>query len=199
VIDFLSRFAQVAGSFILVLGILVFIHEFGHFIVAKAFRIGVPVFSLGFGPRLFGFKRKETDYRVSLVPLGGYVRLAGDEADENRTGAAEEFSSRPRWQRFCVFVAGATFNLVLAFLVMVAVFASWGNDEVVRLEAYPTVADMLPDSDALHAGLQVRDKVLSIGGRMPATSTRSPWRSCSRRIKRRSSRSSAAASGRRSA
>ena len=164
-IDFLSRFAQSAGSFILVLGILVFIHEFGHFIVAKGFKIGVPVFSLGFGPRLFGFKRRETDYRVSLVPLGGYVRLAGDEADENRTGAAEEFSSRPRWQRFCVFVAGATFNLILAFLVMAAVFATWGNDEVVRLEAYPTVADMLPGSDALRSGLQVGDKVLSIGGK----------------------------------
>ena len=90
------QIGQTLLSFIVVLGILVFVHEFGHFIVAKTFKIGVPVFSLGFGPRLWGFRRKETDYRVSAVPLGGYVRLAGDESDEARTGAPEEFLSRPR-------------------------------------------------------------------------------------------------------
>ena len=93
---------EVAASFVLVLGILVFVHEFGHFIVAKAFRIGVPVFSLGFGPRLLGFRRNGTDYRVSAIPLGGYVRLKGDEADEHRTGAPDEFLTRPRLQRFLV-------------------------------------------------------------------------------------------------
>ena len=128
----LVQVAQTALSFIVVLGILVFVHEFGHFIVAKAFAIGVPVFSLGFGPRLFGFRRKETDYRVSAVPLGGYVRMAGDESDEARTGGPDEFLSRPRWQRFLVFVAGATFNIVLAVLVMTVVFSTWGRDEVVR-------------------------------------------------------------------
>ena len=70
------NFLQVVLAFILVLAPLVFIHELGHFLMAKAFRIGVPVFSLGFGPRLWGFRRAETDYRLSLVPLGGYVRLA---------------------------------------------------------------------------------------------------------------------------
>ena len=97
-------------AFILVLAPLVFIHELGHFLAAKAFRIGVPVFSLGFGKRVWGFKRAETDYRLSLVPLGGYVRLAGDEADETRTGAPEEFLSRPKYQRFIVFVAGLRFT-----------------------------------------------------------------------------------------
>ena len=160
----LIQFAQTAGSFIVVLGILVFVHEFGHFIVAKAFKIGVPVFSLGFGPRLGGFKRKETDYRISAVPLGGYVRLAGDEADEARTGAPEEFLSRPRWQRFLVFVAGASFNIVLAVSVMTAVFTIWGRDEVVRPESFPTVADVIPGSPAQTAGLRSGDKVLRIGG-----------------------------------
>jgi regulator of sigma E protease len=158
------QFAQTALSFIVVLGILVFVHEFGHFIVAKAFKIGVPVFSLGFGPRLWGFRRGETDYRLSAVPLGGYVRLAGDESDEARTGAANEFLTRPRWQRFLVFVAGASFNIVLAVLVMTVVFASWGQDEVVRPEAYPTVADVVPASPADAAGLRRGDKVLRIGG-----------------------------------
>jgi len=158
------QFAQTALSFIVVLGILVFVHEFGHFIVAKAFKIGVPVFSLGFGPRLWGFRRKETDYRLSAVPLGGYVRMAGDESDEARTGGPNEFLSRPRWQRFLVFVAGATFNIVLAVLVMTVVFASWGRDEVVRPESYPTVADVVPASPAETAGLRRGDKVVRIGG-----------------------------------
>ena len=159
----LVQIAQTVASFIVVLGILVFVHEFGHFIVAKAFKIGVPVFSLGFGPRLWGFRRKETDYRLSAVPLGGYVRLAGDEADEARTGAPEEFLSRPRWQRFLVFVAGASFNIVLAVVVMTIVFATWGRDEVVRPETFPTVADVAPASPAEAAGFRRGDKVVRIG------------------------------------
>jgi regulator of sigma E protease len=164
-VSHLSQIAQTFGSFILVLGILVFVHEFGHFIVAKAFKIGVPVFSLGFGPRIAGFRRRETDYRVALIPLGGYVKLAGEDGDGEHSGAPEEFASRPRWQRFCVFVAGATFNIVLAFLVMTAIFAIWGKEEVIRPETYPTVADLLPESQAFAAGIRVGDKVLSIGGK----------------------------------
>ena len=160
----LVQVVQTALSFIVVLGILVFVHESGHFIVAKAFKIGVPVFSLGFGPRIWGFRRKETDYRLSAVPLGGYVRLAGDEADENRTGGPDEFLPRPRWQRFLVFVAGASFNIILAVLVMTMVFAIWGRDEVVRPETFPTVADVIPGSPAEKAALRRGDKVLRIGG-----------------------------------
>ena len=105
---------QLLAAFFLILGPLVFIHEFGHFLVAKSLRIGVPVFSIGFGPRLFGFRRGGTDYRVSAIPLGGYVRLKGDEADEQARGLPDEFLTRPKWQRFLVFVAGATFNIILA-------------------------------------------------------------------------------------
>lgn len=156
---------QTMLSFILVLGILVFVHEFGHFIVAKAFKIGVPVFSLGFGPRIWGFKRRETDYRLSAIPLGGYVRLAGDEADEARTGGPDEFLSRPRWQRFLVFVAGATFNVILAVAVMTGTYAYWGKDEIVRPETYPTVSDVLADSPAALAGVKAGDTVVRIGGK----------------------------------
>ena len=160
----LLHLGQTLLSFVLVLGILVFVHEFGHFIVAKAFKIGVPIFSLGFGPKIAGFRRGETEYRVAMIPLGGYVRLAGDEADEARTGAPEEFGSRPRWQRFLVFVAGATFNIVLAILVMTFTYAQWGKDESVHPEAYPTVVAIAEASPAAAAGVKEGDKVLSIGG-----------------------------------
>jgi regulator of sigma E protease len=164
-VSHLVQIGQTVLSFLLVLGILVFVHEFGHFIVAKAFKIAVPTFSLGFGPRIAGFRRKETEYRISAIPLGGYVRLAGDEADEARTGGPEEFLSRPRWQRFCVFVAGATFNIVLAVLVMTVVFRIWGKDEPVRATAPLVVADLRPQSSAVAAGLKVGDVVVSIAGR----------------------------------
>ena len=161
----LIQIGQTLLSFILVLGILVFVHELGHFLVAKLFGIGVPVFSLGFGPRLFGFRRGETEYKVSAIPLGGYVRLAGDEADENRTGAPEEFGSRPRWQRFLVFVAGATFNILLAIASMTLTYTIWGKDDIVRLPAFPVVADVDPALQAAKAGVRAGDKVVAIGGK----------------------------------
>lgn len=160
--DVIVNVLQTVFAFILVLAPLVFVHELGHFAVAKMFRIGVPVFSLGFGPRLFGFKRGETDYRVSAVPLGGYVRLAGDESDENRTGAPEEFLSRPKWQRFFVFVAGAAFNVITAFLALWLMFAVWGKQEVPA--GYPIVERVEPGSPAANSGLEPDDKLIRIAG-----------------------------------
>ena len=141
----LVQIAQTVLSFIVVLGILVFVHEFGHFIVAKAFKIGVPVFSLGFGPRLWGFRRKETDYRVSAVPLGGYVRLAGRRGRRGANRRARTSSSRARGGSASSSSSrGRRFNIVLAVVVMTVVFATWGRDEVVRPETFPTVADVAP-------------------------------------------------------
>ena len=99
---------------IIVLGVLIFVHEGGHFLVAKLFGVRVLVFSLGFGKRLLGFRRGGTDYRLSLIPLGGYVRMAGDTPEEGRTGAPDEFLSKPKWQRFLILVAGPTMNLLIA-------------------------------------------------------------------------------------
>src|SRR5437868_12823708 len=104
----------------LVLGLLVFIHEFGHFAAAKFFRVRVEVFSVGFGKRLFGFKRGDTDYRLSLIPLGGYVKMAGENLDEAITGAPDEFMSKPKWQRFCVAVAGPVMNIITALAIPAA-------------------------------------------------------------------------------
>lgn len=151
---------QYVIAFVLVLAPLVFIHELGHFLAAKAFRIGVPVFSLGFGPRIFGFRHRETDYRVSAIPLGGYVRMTGDEADEHRSGSADEFLSKPRWQRFVVFVAGASFNLALAFLAMWFYFGWYGKIEM----PYPVIAAAPEGTPAAAAGLLRGDKLIAIAG-----------------------------------
>src|SRR5438270_12301931 len=87
-------------AFILVLGFLIFAHEAGHFFVAKLFRVRVLVFSFGFGQRLFGFRKGYTDYRVSLIPLGGYVRMAGDTPEAHRACDPAEFLSKLSWQPF---------------------------------------------------------------------------------------------------
>ena len=142
-------------AFVLVLAPLVFFRERGHFLVAKYFRIGAPVFSIGLGPRLFGWRRGGTDYRVSLVPLGGYVRLAGDESDENRSGAPEEFLTRSRWQRFLVFVAGATFNLVLAVLAGLALRAGDGTSN--RPGVGPPCGGTISAATTIAAGAEMID------------------------------------------
>ena len=155
-------FLQTFGSFVLVLGILVSIHELGHFLMAKFLRIGVRVFSIGFGPRIAGFRRGGTDYRVAALPLGGYVRLAGDESDEHRTGAPDEFLTRSRWQRFLVYVAGPVFNIILALALTWAVL--WAFGEAVPGDR-PVVVAVYPGTGAEAAGILPGDRILEIEGR----------------------------------
>src|SRR5215210_658625 len=116
-----------ALGFIFILGPAVILHEFGHFIVAKLFKIRVETFSVGFGPRLFGIRRGATDYRLSLIPLGGYVKLGGDESNAPIEGdgasnipAHERFDQRPRWQKFLVMVAGPVMNILTALTIVFA-------------------------------------------------------------------------------
>src|SRR5881398_645205 len=116
-----SNVATNLFAFVLVLGFLIFTHEAGHFLVAKLFRVRVLVFSFGFGRRLFGFRRGDTDYRVSLIPLGGYVRMAGDTPDDNHPADPAEFLSKPKWQRFLILFAGPAMNLVIAITFMAAI------------------------------------------------------------------------------
>src|SRR3954447_14915408 len=102
-------------TFILVLGVIIFVHEFGHFITAKVFGIRVFVFSFGFGQRLLGFKWGDTDCRLSLIPLGGYVKLEGEaddriSEDTSHVGDGRDFTARPRWQRIVVYLAGPFMN-----------------------------------------------------------------------------------------
>ena len=92
--------------FLFVLGVLVFVHELGHFLVARWYGVKVLTFSLGFGPKLLKYRRGDTEYCISVVPLGGYVKLAGETVDDRRTGAPDEFLSKSKWVRFQVYLAG---------------------------------------------------------------------------------------------
>jgi len=145
---------------IIVLGFLVFAHESGHFFVAKLFRVRVLVFSLGFGKRLFGFRKGATDYRVSLVPLGGYVRMAGDTPEENQIGNPDEFLSKPKWQRFLILVAGPFMNVLIA-IAFIAGISMVGTESFV---VSSTIGEVTPGKPAARAGLQVGDRIVAIGG-----------------------------------
>ena len=106
------------AAVVALLGVLILVHELGHFVFAKLFDVRVMRFSLGFGPRLLGFTRGETEYRLSLVPLGGYVRLLGEDPSEAIPAADRErhraLSDKPLWQRYTIVIAGPVFNLLLA-------------------------------------------------------------------------------------
>lgn len=141
---------------------MVVIHEFGHFIVAKFFGIRVDVFSVGFGKRLFGFKRGDTDYRLSLIPLGGYVKMAGENLDEAITGAPDEFMSKPKWQRFCVAVAGPVMNILTALAIPAAV--AMVHHEIPAYLYQPALVKAVePNSPAAKAGIKPDDLIVKIG------------------------------------
>src|ERR1700677_3933388 len=118
----MSFFLTSTVSMLIVLGIMVLVHEFGHFAVAKLCGVRVEVFSLGFGTRLFGVKSGDTDYRVSALPLGGYVKMSGETPGAEATGDPGEFSSHPRWQRVLIAVAGPVSNFILAFVLMAGLY-----------------------------------------------------------------------------
>lgn len=159
-------------ALIFVLSFLIFFHEGGHFLVAKAFRFPVEVFSLGFGKRLFGFRRKETDYRVSLIPLGGYVKVVGlgpDESDvvDGKARAAAPIES-PRWQRFLILLAGPAVNLVLAVLLTAGALVL-GLDVPRHFEERPVVKHIDPGSPADKAGVRVEDEIVKVLGKTVTT------------------------------
>ena len=154
-------------SFIFILGSAVILHEFGHFIVAKLFKIRVETFSVGFGPRLFGKKWGQTDYRVSAIPLGGYVKLGGDESNAPIEGAGasdipehEMFNLRPRWQRILVALAGPVMNILTALAIPFAGAFMYG----IPATPAPVVSSIGRGGAAEVAGLKPGDRIVSFNG-----------------------------------
>ncbi len=149
-------------SFILVLGLLIFVHEFGHFIFAKLFRVRVLKFSLGFGPKLIGRTVGETEYVISAFPLGGFVKMFGENLDEQDVSEEEKqgsFAHKPVWQRFLIVFAGPVFNLLFAVFLFFMVFAFMGIPTAVDTTR---VGKVSVDSPAAHGGLLDNDLILRI-------------------------------------
>jgi regulator of sigma E protease len=151
-------------SFLFVLGVLVFVHELGHFLVARWHGVRVITFSLGFGPKIVKFERGGTEYCISIIPLGGYVKLAGETVEENRSGTSDEFLSKSKWVRFQVYIAGPVMNILLAWVVLAGVLSQGAS---VRLSesSPPVVGSVAEGSPAANAGLRVGDRILTVDGR----------------------------------
>jgi len=153
----------------LVLGVVILVHEWGHFIVARLFGVRVDVFSIGFGPRLFGIKRGATDYRISAVPLGGYVRMAGqdlsdvDSSTQAPTGAPDELMSKPRWQRALIAFGGPAVNFVFPFILLGGFFALVGLPHS-HITEQPLQVHYFSATAGMQSPLQIGDKVLDING-----------------------------------
>ncbi len=166
-------------SFIVVLGILILVHELGHFILAKIFGVRVLKFSLGFGNKIVGKKWGDTEYIISVFPLGGYVKMFGEQPDDEEIDPAERhrsFSHKPVWQRFGIVAGGPLFNLLFAVLVFFAMFVMVGLPEPVDTTLIGQVA---PGSAAQRAGLKAGDVILGINGHKTAS-----WRQVAELIKK---------------
>ena len=150
-------------AFLFVLGVMIFVHELGHHIAAKLLGIRVDVFSLGFGRRLIGFKRGDTDYRISLLPLGGYVKMAGENYDEELTGDPGEFMAHSKTDRFLVAIAGPAMNIMLA-LILVTTNFMFGIPVAKYLRQPALIGSIQEGSAAEQAGLQPMDIIVAIDG-----------------------------------
>ncbi|MDX1708038.1 MAG: RIP metalloprotease RseP [Desulfobacterales bacterium] len=149
-------------SFIIVLGVLIFFHEFGHFLIARLFGVGVEKFSLGFGPRLIGKKIGRTDYRISAIPLGGYVKMIGEEPDAEVSpeDMAISFTHKHVLKRMCIVAAGPIFNILLAIIIFFGIF--WVSG---AMTLKPSVGAVRDGSPALAAGLKAGDLITAIDGK----------------------------------
>jgi regulator of sigma E protease len=150
-------------AFLFVLGVLVFVHELGHFLAARRLGVRVLTFSLGFGPKLLKIKRGDTEYCLSAIPLGGYVKMAGENPDDPRKGSPDEFLSRTKWERFQILIMGPVMNILLAIVVMAVVLAQ-GAEVPIYQDQPPIVGAVTPGSAAEAAGIRPGDRILSIAG-----------------------------------
>jgi regulator of sigma E protease len=146
-----------------VLGFMILVHEFGHYAAAKLLGVRVEQFAIGFGKRLIGFRKGETDYRINALPLGGYVKMSGENPMDSRTGDPGEFMSHPRWHRFLIAIAGPAMNILLAIGLLAVVYMIH-YEYPVFLDQPAIVAWTDADSPAAKAGIKPGDRIKNIDG-----------------------------------
>src|SRR6202167_38429 len=159
--DFLFSVGADVVAVAVVLGFMILIHEFGHYAVAKLLGVRVEQFAIGFGKRLVGFRRGETDYRVNAIPLGGYVKMSGENPMDERTGDPAEFMSHPRWHRFLIAIAGPSMNILLAIFLLTTVYMVH-YEYPVFLDKPAVIEGVKHDSPAARAGLQPGDRIVKV-------------------------------------
>ena len=147
--------------FLVLIGVMILIHEFGHYWAARFFDVKVETFSFGFGPRLFGFKKGETDFRFAALLFGGYVKMAGEQPGDESASDPRSFLQKPRWQRMIIAFAGPAMNIILAVVVLAGLFMV--RFPKVPSTPSPVVGFVLPDSSAAKAGVQEGDRIVQIG------------------------------------
>ena len=155
-------------AFVFVLGVLVFVHELGHFLVARLLGVRVITFCIGMGPKLLKVTRGGTEYAIAVLPIGGYVKMAGENPDEPHTGAADEFLTRPKWDRLRILVAGPVMNIVLSLVLMTVVLAQ--GAQVPIFESDPVdVAVVMKESPAERGGIRPGDRIIKVGSQRTDT------------------------------
>jgi regulator of sigma E protease len=147
--------------FVIVIGIMVLVHEFGHFAVAKLLGVRVEQFAIGFGKRLIGFRKGETDYRVNALPFGGYVKMSGENPMDERTGDPREFMSHSRWHRFLIAIAGPSMNILLAIVLLTGVYMLHA-EYAAFMDEPAIVGGVESDSPASKIGVQPGDRIVRI-------------------------------------
>src|SRR5579864_3485283 len=148
-------------SVAVILGFMILIHEFGHYAVAKLLGVRVEQFAIGFGKRLIGFRKGETDYRINAIPLGGYVKMSGENPMDARSDDPREFMNHSRWHRFLIAIAGPTMNILLAIVLLTTVYMVHYEYPAVYDEQ-PVIGWVLKDTPAAKAGFQVGDRITRI-------------------------------------
>ena len=148
---------------LVLIGVMILVHELGHYLVARVFDVRVEAFSFGFGPRLFGFRKGETDFRISAIPFGGYVKMAGEQPGETGTDDPRSFAAKPRWQRLVIAFAGPFMNVVLAVALLAGMFL-YRFPKPMQADLVATIGHVMPDSAAAKAGLREGDRIVQIEG-----------------------------------
>src|SRR6202050_1016331 len=157
----MSDFLISLVAFVAVLGFMILIHEFGHYAVAKLLGVRVEQVAIGFGKRLVGFRKGDTDYRINLLPLGGYVKMSGENPMDERSDDPREFMNHSRWHRFLIAIAGPTMNILLAIVLLTTVYMVH-YEYPVFLDKPAVIEGVKKDSAAARAGLQPGDRICKL-------------------------------------